>query len=307
MTARRLYRTLMHDSSRWDRFTLRDGDVVVSTPPKAGTTWTQTICLMLLHDTVVLPAPVAELSPWLDQQVRSIDEVVAALEAQAGRRVIKTHTPLDGLPFVDGVSYVCVGRDPHDMAMSMVDHQGNLDMDRVLELRADAVGNADLDEFGPSAGPPADPAERLRRWVCEDPPYSMSSLRRALHHWRTFWEVAGDERVLMVHYRDLHDDRGVEVARLAEFLGLPADRRRDEQVVAATEFETMRADATRYAPNAAVGLWQDDGRFFRAGRFGDGQRQFDESLRAAYDSIVAESVSDELAHWIHHGRRPPSD
>jgi aryl sulfotransferase len=41
---------------------------------------------------------------------RPRDEVVAELEAQRHRRFIKTHTPLDGVPWNDHVTYIDVGR-----------------------------------------------------------------------------------------------------------------------------------------------------------------------------------------------------
>ena len=41
-----------------------------------------------------------------------------ALAAQRHRRFIKSHTPLDELPFDAQVSYVCVGRDPRDVGIS---------------------------------------------------------------------------------------------------------------------------------------------------------------------------------------------
>lgn len=303
MTDRVHYRSLMHDSARWEHFVLRHGDVVVSTPPKAGTTWTQTICLMLLHNTVDLPAPVSKLSPWLDQQVLAIDDVVEALDAQSGRRVIKTHTPLDGLPFVEGVAYVCVARDPLDMAMSMVDHQGNLDMDRVLELRATAVGNDDLAEFGPRLEAPRDSMQRLHDWICGDPPYSLSSLRRALHHWDTFWQVADDPRIGLLHYGDLRHDRVREVAYLAALFGLEPNLERDMAIVAATDFEVMRSQAARFAPNASVRMWRNDEAFFRAGRRNAADEVLDTELLATYHEVVAEQVSPQLAEWVHHGRR----
>ena len=53
--------------------------------------------------------------------------VFATSKAQTHRRFIKTHTPLDGLPQADGVTYICVGRDPRDVALSMDHHRANLD------------------------------------------------------------------------------------------------------------------------------------------------------------------------------------
>jgi len=247
----------------------------------------------------VLEAPVSVLSPWLDQQVESIDAVVAALDAQEGRRVIKTHTPLDGLPREPGVTYVCVGRDPHDMAGSMVDHQANIDMERVLALRERAVGNDDLADFGPTPGPPPDPEVRLREWVRENPPYSLSSLQRCLHHWHTFWVVADDPAIGMFHYVDLVEDWVAEVGRIAVLLGLPPDPARDAAVADAVAFSRMQARASDYAPNAVVGMWHDDTAFFRAARR-DGA--FTPDLEADYEAIVAAQVPPALAAWVHGGR-----
>ena len=300
MSERVRYRSLMHDSARWERFALRAGDVVVSTPPKAGTTWTQTICCMLVRGTVELGAPVSVLSPWLDQQVEAIDVVVAVLDAQDGRRVIKTHTPLDGLPREPGVTYVCVGRDPHDIARSMVDHQANLDMDRVLALRERAVGNHDLADFGPTPGPPPDPEVRLREWVRTNPPYSLSSLQRCLHHWRTFWDAADDPAIGLFHYVDLTEDRTAEIGRIAALLGLLPDAARDAAVADAVTFSRMQARASDYAPNAVVGMWRDDAAFFRAARRSGA---FDPDLEADYEAIVAAQVPPALAAWVHGGRR----
>ena len=38
MTAVRRYEASMYDSNRWDGFELRPGDIIISTPPKCGTT-----------------------------------------------------------------------------------------------------------------------------------------------------------------------------------------------------------------------------------------------------------------------------
>jgi hypothetical protein len=75
------------------------------------------------------------VSPWLDQTIQPIEEVVATLDAQKHRRFIKTHTPLDGLVLDDRVTYICVGRDPRDAAVSMLFQATNVDHDRMRALR----------------------------------------------------------------------------------------------------------------------------------------------------------------------------
>ncbi|HEX4904477.1 MAG TPA: hypothetical protein VFU93_03425, partial [Acidimicrobiales bacterium] len=63
---RRHYQELMSDSARWDGFELREGDIIIDTPVKSGTTWMQMCVALLIFQTPDLPKPMAELSPWLD-------------------------------------------------------------------------------------------------------------------------------------------------------------------------------------------------------------------------------------------------
>jgi aryl sulfotransferase len=42
------YQSFLTDSSRWDGFSFRPGDIIISTPAKCGTTWTQMICALLI-------------------------------------------------------------------------------------------------------------------------------------------------------------------------------------------------------------------------------------------------------------------
>src|SRR5436190_1016654 len=116
MTLVRRYEGVVYDSSRWDGFELRPGDIIISTPPKCGTTWTQMICALLILQEPELPLPLDRLSPWIDMVTRARAEVFADLQAQTHRRFIKTHTPLDGLPNDPTVTYISVGRDPRDVA-----------------------------------------------------------------------------------------------------------------------------------------------------------------------------------------------
>ncbi|HSQ01336.1 MAG TPA: sulfotransferase domain-containing protein [Candidatus Dormibacteraeota bacterium] len=90
------YRSVIADSARWHGFRFRPGDIVISTPPKCGTTWTQMLCAPLIFDGPDFPAPLDRISPWMDMCNRSIADVWRTLAAQTHRRFIKTHTPLDG-------------------------------------------------------------------------------------------------------------------------------------------------------------------------------------------------------------------
>ncbi len=77
-TTLKRYQDWFSDNARWERFALRPGDIVISTPAKCGTTWMQTLCVMLVLNTETFDQPLSRISPWLDMQLHDIGEVVAA-------------------------------------------------------------------------------------------------------------------------------------------------------------------------------------------------------------------------------------
>jgi hypothetical protein len=87
------YQSPEEDSARWLGFPFRDGDIVISTRSKTGTTWVQMICALLVFQTPDLPAPLGQLSPWLDHLIAPRDQVYARLAAPAPgpRRVARRH------------------------------------------------------------------------------------------------------------------------------------------------------------------------------------------------------------------------
>ena len=129
------YRSLMMDNARWEGFAFRPGDIVISTPPKCGTTWTQMLCALLIFDGPAFPAPLSEVSPWLDLSIRPLAEVRAISPPQPHRRFIKTHTPLDGLcgAPTSRISWSAAIRATY---LSLEHHPANMDLARFLELRA---------------------------------------------------------------------------------------------------------------------------------------------------------------------------
>jgi aryl sulfotransferase len=84
------------DSQRWRSFSARAGDIVISSPPKSGTTWMQMICALLIFQRPTFDRSLDLISPWLEMQTRDISDVIADLEAQQHRRFIKSHTPSSG-------------------------------------------------------------------------------------------------------------------------------------------------------------------------------------------------------------------
>ncbi|SBT53293.1 sulfotransferase domain-containing protein [Micromonospora auratinigra] len=278
------------DSSRWDGFPFRPDDIVLSTPSKCGTTWAQMICALLIFGGPELPAPLTALSPWLDMRLRPLDEVRHVLDRQTHRRFIKTHTPLDGLPVAPGVTYLVVGRDPRDVAVSMSHHRGNLD-DAVIRRLLPPAGPA---PDRPRPPRPSDPRLRVLQWLDED-------LAGLVQHLADAWDRRHDEQVVLLHYADLSRDLAGQMRRLAGRLGIDVPECRWPDLVRAATFSEMRGRADRLAPDEGLGLFADPDRFFHSGTTGQWRDLLTAADEAHYQRRLAALAPAELRHWLHHG------
>ncbi|MCV7196746.1 sulfotransferase domain-containing protein [Mycobacterium angelicum] len=314
-TGRTLYRTWISDNLRWDALALREGDIVISAPSKCGVTLTQRLISLLVFDGPQLPGPLSAVSPWLDRTARPIEEVVATLDAQRHRRFIKTHTPLDGLVLDERVTYIGVGRDPRDAAMSELfqwDNMNDTNLDRRLRggrlddpspvrafqawmegpIMPPEIPGTPPPFLGPRGGPAHPPLAR-----------HMGSLANILHHFHTIWSRRQLPNVAMFHYTDYRTDLVAEIVRLARVLGLHVSRGRAAELAQHATLDAMRARAADLAPDSAEGVWRSNERFFRAGGSGEWRDFFDERVYRRYYDRINQLAPPDLLAWAHEGRR----
>lgn len=301
------YRNMLMDNARWDGIALRPDDIVISTPPKAGTTWTQMICALLIFQTTDFPRALDAMSPWVDMISRGHADLVADVNAQRHRRFFKTHTPLDGLPRDERVTYLCVGRDPRDSGISWDNHMANIDADALMAMRAAAVAAdaaagkepADTpDGPPPTAGQPArTQQERFVAWI--DNPDPIGGLAAILHHLSVFWQARDQPNIILLHYDDLRADLGGQMRGLAARLGIEVPEDRWPDLVRAATFDHMRDHATELTPEIAI--FQDAHRFFHRGTSGQWRDLLDADDLQRYRAKVESLISPELSAWVHRG------
>jgi aryl sulfotransferase len=292
------YTSSDEDSARWRGFPYRQGDIVISTRSKSGTTWMQMICALLVFQNAELPGPLAELSPWLDWLIEPRESVLARLEAQDHRRFIKTHTPLDGIPLDPRAWYVVVVRHPLDMAVSLYHQGSNLNRERIRELTGQA---------GPVASPRPRPPVKdwLLSWIEDDPdPHEqLDSLPGVMWHLTQAWRRRDDGNVLLVHYDDLLHDLSGQMQQLAERLGVTVSGDRWDVLVEAATFASMRDRARRLAPDPS-GVLKNQAAFFRSGRSGSGRDLLDDAEYAHYQARVATLAEPDAVRWLHRQPEP---
>jgi hypothetical protein len=260
----------------------------------------QTMVGMLIFGKVELEAPLGVLSPWYDMLARTTAAVNETLERQTHRRFLKTHTPLDGLPWHDEVTYLAVIRHPLDVALSKRDHSANVRRSRLNRLLAAAAATEHLDAREP-VEPPEGAAEYLRWWIAREPADwvdGAGSLSELVRQAQGYWVARRRPNVHLFHYQDLRDDLEHEMRRLAEALGVTVEAAQWPLLVAAAHIDAMRQRASALVPETDLDMWESPERFFDSG----GRRNWADLLSPEeithYRTRLRRLAGPELADWI---------
>ena len=297
----RVYRHRLLDGERWRAYTPRDGDIIVCSAYKAGTTWLQTITALVVFQTPELPMPLAALSPWLELPREPIEEVVAALDAQTHRRIIKTHVPLDALPYSEGATYLFIGRDPRDVFVSLMNHIANV-RNEVRLLNGERPW--------PCEEIPDDPRMFFRKWITSPgvpgerdgwPAWSLFS------HTESFWRYRGCANIHLFHFSDLKADLDAQMRRVSAILDMPVNDESWPRLVDAARFQSMKRDVARFGHAGPGSAFIDPSAFFRSGRNGQWRGLLGDTELALYRRVLAERVTPDLADWLATGGPVPGE
>jgi aryl sulfotransferase len=295
------YRNHHLDSTRWDHFTVRDDDIVVTTAYKAGTTWTQRILAALILGPDAGTPGLMQLSPWIDARFHGpIEPLIEALDAQEHRRFVKSHLAADGLRFFPEAKYVVVGRDTRDVFMSLWNHYSAY-TDLAYSLFNDA------ERPGPEFPRcPAEPREVWSRWIREGwfdwepdgwPFWSHH------HHLGTWWEWRHLPNVHFMHYGDMLGDIEGEMRRLAAFCEIEVPEDRWPAVVDAVALDAMRREARGAQGEDPAAMIFEGGveRFLFKGTNGRWREVLTDADLELYDQAAA-TLEPGLRVWLEGGR-----
>jgi aryl sulfotransferase len=296
----RVYRHALLDSTRWETFVPRAGDIVICAGVKSGTTWLQTIVASLLWPDGRMPAPINVLSPWYERPHTSAN---AILERQSHRRCMKTHLPADGLARYEDVRYVFVGRDGRDAFLSLVHHWAAL-RPATLEFINEMARADGLAPLPPYHG---DVHQAFDTWIGTGsfawehdgaPWWSHLSIATS------WWALRGESNVLLLHYDDLLFDLDGEMRRVASFIGADVAESAWPAVVERCRFARMRARSADIVPERFA--FEENGRlFFRSGTSGQWRDVLRDYEIARYERRVLEVLGPDASAWLARGRLAP--
>nr|WP_255672836.1 sulfotransferase domain-containing protein [Glycomyces amatae] len=204
----------------------------------------------------------------------------------------KCGTTWTACPRDDRVTYLSIGRDPRNVAISADNHVANMDLGKVMALRATA-GAPDLTA---ATAPPAPTLyERFWNWVYTDD--ELIDLAAMLRHVAGFWERRSEPNIVLLHFDDLKADLDGQMRALAATLGITIDEPVWPELVRAATFDAVRNRAATLTPDQP--LWKDRTVFFNKGTSGQWQTLLDDADLERYRARINELTTPEIAAWLH--------
>lgn len=244
-----------------------------------------------------------DITPWPDARFLPIprEDLKPFLEGIPGRRFIKSHLPLDGLPYYPEVKYVIVGRDCRDVFMSFFNHYSNYTEEGMAVFNApDVVG----EKLPPC---PESPRELWPDWISrgwfewesEGYPFWAN-----LGHTQSYWAYRHLPNFYFMHYNDMLNDITGSITDLAAFLGEQLSPEHLAKVVENTTFQNVKANAAKMDAEGdprAIVFKGGSSTFFHKGTNGRWRNVLTEDDLLLYEEAKQRVLTPDCAKWLEEG------
>jgi len=261
--------SFLHDPHLLANFKARPTDVLITTAPKAGTTWMQQLLHQLRSGGDPNFESIYDVVPWLEMPQHGVPytETLAAYECLPDPRVFKTHCTFMQTPGSDVARIILTVRDPRDCCVSFFHHMNGMNPEAIPGMPSMAFENMQ---------------------ACVDKFLSFGAWYRNVASW---WPHRDQPNVLMMRYQDLIADLPGQVDRVVAFLGWKLTA---EQRAAALEYSSFRwmktSEAKFVRRTSGAPRMQKDGTFIRQGKVGG----HDAELTPAQSEAILAKARQEL-------------
>ncbi len=275
----------------------RHGDIVVSVPPKSGTTWTMNIVHQLREGGDAALGDVYVEVPWIELVPSpgiARETLVARLDAmpEHRRRAFKTHSAPGALPYHapgDGpeVQYVVVVRNPDEVVASMYPfiRAHSEDWFTAWGMSREEFLPPDFEAYFDTIG----------KGIVGESVFGFLA---------AWWPLRHASNVLLMHFSDMKRDHDGSVRRIAEFLGFTPAAEAWPTVLECTSFAWMKAHEACFELRAVTDPpVLDPGAMMRKGQTGSARKDgVTAAMSAEIERLGREILADEAAlAWLYDG------
>lgn len=219
----------LHDPDILANFQARPTDVLITTPPKAGTTWMQQILHQLRSGGDTTFTAIDKVVPWLEIQRdgKSWQEILQYFETLAEPRIFKTHCTAEQTPGIGTAKIILTSRDPRDCCVSFYHHLMNM----TDEARAQK-----------QIPFPESFAEHVDLWL------EFAAWYRNVKSW---WPYYHHPKVQWLRYQDMKTDINACIDQITDFLQWRITDEQKKKVLEYSSFEWMKAHDEKFSSQGA--------------------------------------------------------
>jgi len=240
--------SLMHDPNILANFNARPTDILITTAPKAGTTWMQQILYQLKTGGETEFQLIDDVVPWLEIQRanKSVSEVLESFESLPNPRIFKTHCTYEQTPGADTVNIILTSRDPRDACISFYHHMMNM-----TDQACEKIGISKPRSFD----------EYFVQWM------EFGAWYRNVASW---WPHINDTNVLWLKYEDMKKDLEPALNQIVEFLQWQLPESNKSKVLEYCSFQWMKKHSLKFTHHDENGVpYFKADTFIRKGMVGD--------------------------------------
>jgi len=253
-------------------------DVFVVTYPKSGTNWMMQIAYQILHDGDGEFNYIHDKIPWADGQFLTPDTSLDDPDSYippTGLRVLKSHLPMQYIPYNEKAKYIFVLRDPKDVFVSSYHFFKDVNYG-VLMPSVETYLNVFLSDSA---------------MFC-----SVAS------HMDSYWQMRDKPDTLVVTFGEMKADLDGIIRRVADFMDVELSYPGFERVKEKTSFGYMKNIDHKFHPGRVTPFAPGKGGMIRKGNKGksgellsiEQQQRIDEYIREELSRIGSDLPYDKL-------------
>lgn len=276
----------------------RDGDVVISVPPKSGTTWTMNIVYQLFTGGTAEFRDIYEEVPWIEllgYPGQPHQEVLERIDAMptTRRRAFKTHSAPPNIPFIAqaagrDVKYIVVFRNPEEALVSFRPFLEKFS-DDWLDLWQHPRGAVSRPDF------PSFYSQII------DPRGTQGAFFGTLAAW---WPLRNERNVLLIHFSDMKRDHEGSIRKISDFLGIHPNEDQWSGIMEYTSFAWMKKHEDKFEAHTAGRIpILKSGAMMRKGEVGKARSDGMTDEISAHLRAVGNRICPDVAavNWLYKG------